>query len=302
MWYAVCAFWVVTWVGQAMRTHESQNKTVDPDTMIREDLPPCPCTIYEGFCSKTDLSRDGNWGVACVSSEDALVTMPWQVQCVPAKNGGMKYRCPRLLPVKCNPEAAPSPCDTSALADCTADDCGRGMMLIQRARRPKHCGLQECTAGECCNRCTCAAGSTSVCCQGKEAKEDFGGAAALSCPGKIKALATPTTLRLSLFAHKCAFGQTDVYYGSKQFALTAVGKKKICSGQCQAVEDLAGAPHDVYADALVVSEECPDEVALKAQVGPVGIFAAAAVLDQTWRDCASGLVDTSSAGRSKVGK
>jgi len=301
MWRACHVIWSVTWVGQAMRVHESHNKSNHPGAVVREDLPPCPCTIYEGFCSKTDLSRDGNWGVACVSSENALITMPWQVQCVPAKNGGMKYRCPKLLPVKCNPEAAPVPCDTSALADCTVDDCGPGFMLIQRARRPKHCGLHECTSGECCNKCTCVPGSASVCCQGEDAKEDLSGAVALSCPGKIKALAAPTTMRLSLFAQKCGFGQTDVYYGSNKFALTAVGKKKICSAQCQGVQDLAGAPLDVYVDAVSLSEECPDEVALKAQVSPVGIFAAAAALDQTWRDCASGLVDTST-GRSKIGR
>ena len=39
----------------------------------REELPPCPCTIYSGFCDRNDLHKDGeDWGVACVAAEDAF--------------------------------------------------------------------------------------------------------------------------------------------------------------------------------------------------------------------------------------
>jgi len=74
-----------------------------------ETLPACPKSIFDGFCSKTDLA---NGGVACVgpwANSDTTITGASQVQCVPKQNGGSSYHCPSNLPQMCQPfDALPS--------------------------------------------------------------------------------------------------------------------------------------------------------------------------------------------------
>merc|ERR1711959_92455 len=66
------------------------------------DLPACPKAIFQGFCHPWEL-RDG--GVACVRdvATAAKIMKPSDVQCVPKKNGGSRYRCPSWLPQMCQP-------------------------------------------------------------------------------------------------------------------------------------------------------------------------------------------------------
>merc|ERR1719163_1069586 len=66
------------------------------------DLPACPKAIFQGFCHPWEL-RDG--GVACVRdvSTAAKIMKPSDVQCVPKKNGGSRYRCPSWVPQMCQP-------------------------------------------------------------------------------------------------------------------------------------------------------------------------------------------------------
>merc|ERR1711937_718372 len=58
--------------------------------------------IFNGFCHPWEL-RDG--GVACVRdvSSAAKIMKPSDVQCVPKKNGGSRYRCPSWVPLMCQP-------------------------------------------------------------------------------------------------------------------------------------------------------------------------------------------------------
>jgi hypothetical protein len=261
----------------------------DEGPTTNADLPDCPCTIYYGFCSKNDLSRGGfDKSAACVTQVDTMITMPWMVQCVPARNGGAeKYWCPKLLPTKCNPSKVQDPCDTSHLGSCSADVCGKGYTLKSRAQMPRICSTKECTQPECCVSCECK-GDDSECCQGEE-EEEYDGHE-LTCAQKVSELNLPTQMRMAAYSMDCGFGQADVNYGSAAFTLTQSGKKKICSDKCQSSPALQAIPANIFAEARDLSKECEDP-ALLSQLSPVGIFSAAAELDRLHKMCHDGLLD-----------
>jgi hypothetical protein len=268
---------------------ESLNVTADgPPT--NAGLPDCPCTIYDGFCSKRDLQRGGfEKSAACVTQPDTLITMPWMVQCVPSRNGGVeKYNCPKLLPVMCNPSKVQEPCDTSHLGTGSAEVCKKGFTLKQYAHLPKHCNLGTCTQPECCVPCDCKGDASDPCCEGEEDEEYDGHE--LTCDEKVNEINLPTQMRMAAYAMDCGFGQADVNYGSVTFALTQSGKKKICSEKCQQAPALQALPENIFAEAQELSEEC-DNPALKSQLSPVGIFSAAAELDRLHKMCADGTLD-----------
>jgi len=278
----------------------------DPDSIVlrdipasRDTLPPCPCTIYSGFCDRDDLKKDGeDWGVACVAAEDTFVTMHWMVQCVPIRAGGLSYHCPAHLPLMCDAGRTQEPCDTSALGHCDAETCAAGYMLKDSLDLPLFCQLGSCTRTECCSECPAGAslrGSTCVgpsgqnlpdtCCM----EEETGGeiVEAVSCPDQILALAEPTTMRMQAYINACQFGPADVDVSSPRFALTSGGRRKLCTDACQHHSVLAHAPENVFADAQSLATQCEDP-ALTSQISPVGLFAAASEMDTHWRACSEG--------------
>lgn len=266
----------------------------------RDELPPCPCTIYSGFCDRADLHKAGeDWGVACVAAEDAFVTMHWMVQCVPIRAGGLSYHCPAHLPLMCDAERTQDPCDTSALGHCDDETCSAGHMLKETLELPLFCQLGSCTQTECCAACPAGAssrGSSCVgpsgqnlpdsCCMEPEGEEIQD---TLSCPDQILALAEPTTMRMQAYMTACQFSPADVDVSSPHFALTTAGRAKLCHAPCQAAAVLADSPMDVWADARGVATQCEDP-ALTSQISPVGLFAAASEMDTHWRACAGGSV------------
>jgi len=265
----------------------------------REELPPCPCTIYSGFCDRNDLHKDGeDWGVACVAAEDAFVTMHWMVQCVPIRAGGLSYHCPAHLPLMCDAERTQEPCDTSALGHCDAETCNAGHMLKETLMLPLFCQLGSCTQTECCGACPAGASSSGSSCTGPSGQslpdsccmepEDGGEIVdTVSCPAQILALAEPTTMRMQAYMSTCMFSPADVDVSSPNFALTAAGAAKLCEGPCQAADVLTDAPLNIWADAQNVATTC-DDPALTSQISPVGLFAAAKEMDEEWRACATG--------------
>jgi len=276
----------------------------------REELPPCPCTIYSGFCDRNDLHKDGeedgwfssgsseDWGVACVAAEDAFVTMHWMVQCVPIRAGGLSYHCPAHLPLMCDAERTQEPCDTSALGHCDAETCNAGHMLKESLMLPLFCQLGSCTQTECCGACPAGASSSGSSCTSPSGQSlpdsccmdpDDGGEIedTVSCPAQILALAEPTTMRMQAYMSTCMFSPADVDVSSPNFALTAAGAAKLCEGPCQAADVLTDAPLNIWADAQNVATMC-DDPALTSQISPVGLFAAANEMDTQWRACASG--------------
>merc|ERR1719163_1246541 len=80
----------------------SMKNTVQLADAAGVGLPACPKAIFHGFCHPWEL-RDG--GVACVRdvSSAAKIMKPSDVQCVPKKNGGSRYRCPSWVPQMCQP-------------------------------------------------------------------------------------------------------------------------------------------------------------------------------------------------------
>jgi len=266
----------------------------------RDELPPCPCTIYSGFCDRADLHKAGqDWGVACVAAEDAFVTMHWMVQCVPIRAGGLSYHCPAHLPLMCDAARTQEPCDTSALGHCDDNTCAAGHMLKETLELPLFCQLGSCTQTECCAECPAGAssrGSRCVgpsgqnlpdsCCTEPEGEEIVD---TISCPDQILALAEPTTMRMQAYMTACQFSPADVDVSSPHFALTTAGRAKLCEAPCQAAAVLADAPLNVWADARSVATQCEDP-ALTSQISPVGLFAAASEMDTHWRACSGGSV------------
>lgn len=243
----------------------------------RAELPSCPCTIYSNFCDPADLHKDGqDWGVACVASEDALVTMHWMVQCVPIRAGGLEYECPAHLPVMCDAERTQDPCDTSALGRCSAIVCEAGATMM--AEPPAFCQLGTCTHSECCE---CPSGGCGEAEQGAEIIEE------LSCADRILALAEPTTARMQAYMSTCEFSPADVDVSSPIFALTRAGEEKLCERPCQAAPVLIDSPLNIWAEAQSLATEC-DDAALTSQISPVGLFAAAFEMDTEWRACSDG--------------
>lgn len=266
----------------------------------RDELPPCPCTIYSGFCDRADLHKAGeDWGVACVAAEDSFVTMHWMVQCVPIRAGGLSYHCPAHLPLMCDAERTQEPCDTSALGHCDAETCSATNMLKDSFELPLFCQLGSCTQTECCSDCPAGASSQGSSCVGPSGQNlpdtccmelEEGGEidGAMSCPDQILALAEPTTMRMQAYMTTCQFSPADVDVSSPHFALTTAGRQKLCQAPCQAAAVLADSPMQVWADAQSLSTQCEDDAALTSQVSPVGLFAAAQEMDTHWRACAEG--------------
>jgi len=278
----------------------------------RDELPPCPCTIYSGFCDPADLHKSGeDWGVACVAAEDAFVTMHWMVQCVPIRAGGLAYHCPAHLPLMCDAGRTDSPCDTSALGHCDTDTCKAGHMLKESLELPLFCQLGSCTQTECCGACPsgatmqgagCSDGSQDLpdsCCEAIEEGGEI--EEAISCPDKILALAEPTTMRMQAYMTTCMFSPADVDVSSPQFALTSAGRARLCAAPCQEAAVLAESPLNILADATALATTC-DDPALTSQINPVGLFAAATEMDTHWRACASGFVPGADAGGGFINK
>lgn len=267
----------------------------------RSELPPCPCTIFMGFCSKRNVLHGGaqhdasydEWGTACVADEEAIITMPWMVQCVPTKKASRTYPCPKHLNVKCDPERVEDPCDTSALGSCDVSACGAGYRL--KKQLPRFCHLHECTPAECCDDCSEAEMRDGVCknsdgsqvpdsCCMDEEEEDESGE--FDCAHELKLIAGPTTLRLGAYGGICGFNSADVDVKEPVFTLTGRGRRKLCEEACQNAPALvAGVPDGVWQAAQDLQKKCPDDVALKSQVNPVGLFAAANELDKSWKNC-----------------
>lgn len=265
----------------------------------RDELPGCPCTIYSGFCDRTDLKKPGqDWGVACVAAEDAFVTMHWMVQCVPIRAGGLAYHCPAHLPLMCDAERTQEPCDTSALGHCDADTCTGGHMMKEELELPLFCQLGSCTQTECCDRCPAGATSQGSSCTGPsgqnlpdsccEEPETVEIVDEISCPDQILALAEPTAMRMQAYTQTCLFSPADVDVSSPNFALTSAGRAKLCEAPCQAAAVLADSPLDVWADARSLATTCGDDPALTSQISPVGFFSAASEMDRRWKECSSG--------------
>lgn len=268
----------------------------------RAELPPCPCTIYSGFCSRYDLStggRPGNrhdeaWGVACVASEDAFVTMHWMVQCVPAWKDPLTYNCPEHLSLKCDAERTEEPCVTSALGKCDDDTCQAGSM--PKELFPAFCHLGSCTQSECCDACPAGSSGSAGSCKGPDGasiadsccKEVEGGSELdelPSCQEQILSLAEPTTMRMQAYSQTCMFNPSDVDMSAPRFALTPAGQRKLCEPACQASPALMEAPMDVWEVAQNLATEC-DDPALTSQISAVGLFAAAGEMDKVFRACA----------------
>lgn len=292
----------------AYRT-DQKHTVVSADTdEFWDQLPPCPCTIYAGFCSRFDLSHGGTpghrhdsedaWGVACVASEDAFVTMHWQVQCVPDWKDPIHYECPEHLSVKCDAQRTQEPCDTSALGRCDSDTCQGGSMAKELF--PAFCHLGTCTQSECCDACpegsARSAGSCQgpdgttlpdTCCEDAAQRPDGELDDTPSCAERILSMSEPTTMRMAAYSTVCMFNPSDVDMSAPRFALTTAGRRKLCQAPCQASPALMGAPMDVLAAAQTLAGEC-DDPALTNQVSPVGLFAAAAEMDSAWRACAEG--------------
>lgn len=268
------------------------------------ELPPCPCTIYSGFCSRYDLStggRPGNrhgeaWGAACVAAEDSFVTMHWMVQCVPDWKNPLTYGCPSHLSVKCDASRTQEPCDTSALGHCDSDTCKAGSM--PKVLFPAFCQLGSCTQSECCEACPAgSAGSAGscqgpdgaslpdTCCQEPEKGSEWDNTP--TCQERILSIAEPTTMRMQAYSMTCMFNPSDVDMSAPKFALTPAGQRKLCEPVCQSSPLLQGAPMDVWATAQDLATEC-DDPALTSQISPVGLFAAAGEMDRIFRVCAEG--------------
>jgi len=298
-------------LSSAYRTDHKYTIAAETNPSSRAELPPCPCTIYSGFCSRYDLStggRPGNrhdeaWGVACVASEDAFVTMHWQVQCVPDWKDPLNYPCPEHLSLKCDAERTEEPCDTSALGKCEADTCQAGAMAKELS--PAFCHLGSCTQSECCE--ACPSGSTGsvgscqgpdgaslpdTCCQQPETGSEWDNTP--SCGERIMSIAEPTTMRMGAYSQTCMFNPSDVDMSAPRFALTPAGRRKLCEPQCQASEALKGAPLDVWGAAQNLATQCDDR-ALTSQISAVGLFAAAGEMDSVWRSCSEGTGSASDA-------
>merc|ERR1712137_399513 len=264
--------------------------------LTNDDFPPCPCTIFSGFCSRWDLFRGGKEiGTACVADEDAIITMHWMVQCVPKWKNSLEYQCPNHLPLKCDPSRVQDPCDTSMLGTCDASICGGGRQLKGKLELPRFCQINQCTEPECCNRCpeamsegaSCTNKKTggdlpASCCEEHVDLEEYD-SAEVDCNSALMKLATPTTRRLGIYQSACGFHSGDVDTGATSFALTKGGVQKLCSKDCQDLKsDLGQIPNNILATAKELSGRCTENVALHSQVGPVGLFSAATVLDSTF--------------------
>jgi len=284
----------------AFRTQKHMDLQSHPAS--RAELPPCPCTIYSGFCSKYDLStggRPGNrhdeaWGVACVASEDAFVTMHWMVQCVPDWKDPLSYSCPSHLSLKCDAERTQEPCDTSALGRCDSDTCQPGSM--PKELFPAFCHFGDCTQTECCDACPEGSSDSVGSCQGPDGTslpdtccqqpetgselDDFP-----SCEDRISSLTGPTMVRMGEYAQTCMFDNSDVDMGAPSFALTPRGQAKLCQAPCQASPALMGAPMDVLAEAHSIFDVCEPGPAFMSQLNS-GIFVAAGEMDRIFRTCA----------------
>lgn len=236
---------------------------------LRSDLTACPCTIWR-HCTFSDILPEGEEpGVACVASEDAIVSFHHQVQCVPVRNGGLNYWCPPILPHKCDPGKQ---CIETDLAHCGDVDCETPAWLLKE-RTPTFCALTECTHAECCDR-----GPTLVTAAPNSATPPQD----LSCRAKTKALAEPTLERLVAYTTECNFRSSDVDLGAGDLQLTKSGESKLWDEHCQGVLALQDSPDDVYADAQALLVECPN-LRLKAQMNPVGVFGTTGALDRVWR-------------------
>jgi len=273
--------------------------------LTNDDFPPCPCTIFSGFCSRWDLFRGGKEiGTACVADEDAIITMHWMVQCVPKWKKSLTYSCPKHLPLKCDPFRVQDPCDTSMLGTCGKDTCGGGYQLKLKKHQPRFCHLKPCTESECCDACPKAkrkgdqcvdkkSGDTlpDSCCQKHQDLDEFD-ETEVDCVNSLPKLIGPTTQRLGIYQSVCGFTSADVDTGATSFALSKRGVKKMCSSECQAMKSALGAvPPNILEKAKQLSDQCPDNVALHSQVSPVGVFSAASVLDSTFEACGRGTID-----------
>lgn len=238
---------------------------------LREDLIPCPCTIWR-HCSVDDIAPEGKEpGVACVASPNAVVSMGHQVQCVPLRHGGLNYYCPPVLPHKCDPG---KPCTETKLAHCYDDGVCETPAWMVKERTAAFCPLTECTHAECCDE-----GPVLV----TAAPESPTPPQDLSCAEKIMVLAEPTMERLAAYESECKFSPGDVDLGQSEFQLTNAGKAKIWDEQCQSASALQDAPDDLYADAEALAQECPD-ARFSSQINPVGIFGTVGGLDKIWRE------------------
>lgn len=250
---------------------------------LRSDLPECPCTMWR-HCDPNDvLPEDGGGGtgdgqgVACVASEDSVLSMGHQVQCVPPRHGGLNYYCPPELSVKCDPAA---PCRHTDLASCQDSDCERPDWLPKESHAA-FCAMEECTHAECCDR-----GPITITEAPAAAPEPL-----TSCDEMVNALAEATLARLVAYQTECQFNAGDVNFGGEvdfsngQFDLTDNGQAKLWVEHCQHVPALQNIPDDVYADAQALQSQCPDHARLNAQLNSMGIFGTTQVLDHFWRAC-----------------
>jgi len=283
---------------QHTNIESSENNSTWPSS--RAELPACPCTIYSGFCSRWDLGRGGSaWGAACVASADALVTMHWMVQCVPAWKQHLTYPCPDHLSVKCDAERTQDPCDTSALGKCEADTCHAGSKPKSAHFTPVFCQLGACTQTECCEACPVGASLSGDQCMGADGalphtccEEPHPGSEwdnQPTCDDQILSLSEPTAMRMQAYSQTCRFDTSDVDMSASKFALTTAGQRKLCEAPCQSSPDLMAAPMDIWGDAQSLAGRCENQ-ALTSQISAVGFFAAAGEMDSVWRRCASGVV------------
>jgi len=262
-------------------------------------LPACPCTAMT-FCNRKHLVCNG---VGCVESADSVASQGYQVQCVPGRNGGIKYYCPKLLPTKCNPDLTPTKCDFSAYGKCSPSSCDGGYMLKKMNKRARFCAMKMCTRGECCSKCPpskfeggkCMYDQVhptthkktgrklvgpKTCCQKPSVIEGN------TCEDKIRRIISDTYTRYHEYEDSCHFNAiAHVNMGQSTFTPTKIGMSKITDEKCSHVQFSELPPEDVHQTArALAANDCPGEAAFEKQLSPAGIFAATASLDRIWLD------------------
>lgn len=261
--------------GYCFRMQTGSNEHLGAQTPTRESLTACPCTIWQ-HCSRIDI-RPGDdqdqHGVACVASENAIVTLGHQVQCVPQRHGGLDYHCPSMLSHMCDPskeclEADLGTCDN--FDGCTGD-------YTRKWNSAQFCATSECTHAECCNPLGWYFEMTVLRPMPTQSP------ATMTCPEQRGQVTEPTMERLTTYINACGFNPGDVDYSGTQLQLTEGGRAKLASESCQNQQFLTCGLDDIAGQASrVASGSCGNPV-WDAQLSPTGVFGTASALDAIWR-------------------